>query len=84
MSCSDMWVEHESAMHHHAKKAQKEYFYFIIHSGGKYVDCRVEMEDSRRTWITKLASATAAAAVATSSGAQVLMRICVVYTDFWP
>ena len=70
-----MWVEHESATHHHADKKQKEYFYFIIHAGGKYVDCRVELEDTRREWITNLTSAAAAAAVATSSGTQVFTRI---------
>ena len=79
-----MWVEHESAWHHHAKKDQKEYFYFVVHSGGKYVDCRVEMEDSRHKWITNLTAATAAAAVATSSGTQVFTRTCGVYMDLWP
>ena len=72
MSCADMWVERESATHHHANKKQKEYFYFIIHAGGKYVDCRVEREDTRQKWITNL---TSAAAVATSSGTQVFTRI---------
>ena len=74
MSCADMWVERESATHHHANKKQKEYFYFIIHAGGKYVDCRVEREDTRQKWITNLTSAAAAAAVATSSGNQVFTR----------
>lgn len=80
MLCADMWVENESATHHHAKEEQKEYFYFIIHSGSKYVDCRVEMEDSRRKWITNL---TSAAAVATSSGTQVFTWIVVVYRHLW-
>ena len=84
MSCADLWVEHESETHHHANKKQKKYFYFIIHAGGRYVDCRVELEDSRRKWVTALTSAAAAAAVGASSETQVFTRIFVVYADLWP